>query len=137
MNALSLNDVFIILLISSLIDGAIGCFIDRIKNGTHRGFWLGVLLGPLGLVIAAVLPGNPKKETEEKQDEDRAFPGMDVVSPPRLKIHGHDAEPLLRPKRLSDRLTLTCNCGYRLDLSGLSEGRYECPACHRHFELVA
>lgn len=66
------NDFWALFFIMMLIDAAIGAFIDKLKNGTHRGFWLGILIGPIGLLIAAILPGNPRPEDRYK-DEDGVF----------------------------------------------------------------
>lgn len=149
-----LSELLVSFLLGIAIFGAIGAFIDKVKNGTHRGFWLGVLLGPLGLIIAAILPGRPKDQ-EIISDKDGVFPvpqrqyriarprrrvaisdGMALVPAPRVMVRDFPDEPApLRPVALPGRMTITCACGSRIDLGGLSVGRYACAACGGHIEL--
>lgn len=39
-----------------LLLGLLGAFVGRMRQHGIAGFWLGFLLGPLGVVVAALLP---------------------------------------------------------------------------------
>ena len=57
--------------IFALICGGIGCYVSQQKHrDPTEGFMFGLLLGPLGLVIAACLPtGQPKSRAVTDEDE--------------------------------------------------------------------
>lgn len=46
----------VVLLLSVILFGLIGMWIGRLKGNASKGFWLGFLLGPLGWIIAILLP---------------------------------------------------------------------------------
>jgi len=53
------TEFWLLVLVFALVFGTISGIIARKKgNSPGGGFWLGFLLGPLGLIIAAVLPTN-------------------------------------------------------------------------------
>jgi hypothetical protein len=92
--------------------GMLGRIIDKAKGGGTRGLCLGVVFGPLGLIISALLP--PVKKTEPK--------GADYP---------------VRPNMIQKPLIVSCECGSKMDLTGLPLGRYECPVCKRHIRIEA
>lgn len=54
------------LLVGLFIMGIIGVVVARAKNRSDaEGFWFGLLLGPLGLVIVALLPSRSSVEAED------------------------------------------------------------------------
>lgn len=39
-----------------LLFGLLGCVVGRMRSHGVAGFWLGFLLGPIGIVVSALLP---------------------------------------------------------------------------------
>lgn len=56
----SLSDV-LVLLLSVILSGLIGKWIGGLKGNGRIGFWLGFLLGPLGWIIAVIVPKDGPK----------------------------------------------------------------------------
>ena len=50
--------MIVIFLIPLVVFGWLGHVIGKQKNQAGLGLWLGLLLGPIGLVITALLPDN-------------------------------------------------------------------------------
>ena len=48
--------LFVSILFGTLICGALGLAVGRTRGRGTAGFWLGFLLGPLGIVIVLLLP---------------------------------------------------------------------------------
>ena len=57
----ALGMIVIFVLVWTLVLGGIGWIIGNLKNQARAGFWLGVLFGPLGWLITALIPENPKR----------------------------------------------------------------------------
>jgi MFS family permease len=47
-----------------LIFGFIGGYLGAMKNRSKEGFWLSFFFGPIGWVIALLMPVGPEKEEE-------------------------------------------------------------------------
>jgi hypothetical protein len=58
------DDILIVLLLTWVGCGVIGGAIGSSKGNGTAGFWLGLLLGPIGILIAAVMSATPEKEAE-------------------------------------------------------------------------
>jgi len=77
--------VFIILLISGGIFGLIGVKIAENKNvNATAAFWYGFFLGPIGLVIVALL--NPDSQVKTSTPPLARFEGVQDLSSPTYKI---------------------------------------------------
>ena len=51
----------ILLFVDALVCGIIGCAVGALKNAATGGFWLGFLLGPIGILIVAIAIDNREK----------------------------------------------------------------------------
>ncbi len=77
--------VFIILLISGSVFGFVGMKIAENKNvNTTEAFWYGFFLGPIGLVIVALL--NPDSQVKTSTPSLARFEGLQDLSNPTYKI---------------------------------------------------
>jgi uncharacterized membrane protein YeaQ/YmgE (transglycosylase-associated protein family) len=50
------STIFFILILAGLVCGFIGHYIGKPKERAAEGFWLGFLLGPIGIIAEAILP---------------------------------------------------------------------------------
>jgi hypothetical protein len=92
-----IQNIIIPLIGGLLVFGGTGIWLDGIKNSGIRCFILGILLGPLGLIIGAILPGNPKQESASAS----LFPEQPAAPQPLRLIRIRDDDPvkIKRPPR--------------------------------------
>jgi hypothetical protein len=56
------------LLVYFVIFGALGMWLGEMRNRSREGAFLGVLLGPIGLVITMLMPEGQKREKAPRAD---------------------------------------------------------------------
>jgi hypothetical protein len=89
----------IVCLISCAVCGAIGYSIGDKKNLAGFGATLGLLLGPIGLIIVAILPAEPDYNEPPYSGPTSSYPAMDALSDrvagitPRPRIVAAPAPP--------------------------------------------
>jgi hypothetical protein len=99
--------VFIIWLVCAIVSGMVGSG----KGRTGAGWTLGILLGPIGLIIIFVMPGNVEKA------ESKAIESGDMRKCPFCA-------------ELVKREAIVCkHCGRDLPANIPSPGQWECAKC--------
>lgn len=61
----------VVVIVYIVVFGSVGRFLGEKKGNGRAGFWLGALLGPIGLLIAVLLPRSAEAEAafQSKVDE--------------------------------------------------------------------
>jgi hypothetical protein len=110
----SSNEILIVVLVvgvTLLIFGLIGRYIGRDKGRSSEGFWIGFLLGPIGLIIVALLQPTVEVEAsraqqvssisrEQIQSDTRPCPWCaEQIKPAAVvcRYCGRDVDPLSAP----------------------------------------
>ena len=59
--------ILLLLIVIVIVSGNFGSRIGQAKGQQNMGFWLGTLFGPLGLIVACLLPENMRAESPAVQ----------------------------------------------------------------------
>lgn len=99
-------DVFVLLfVVGGVVCGFLGYLVGNTRNQGGLGFALGLLLGPLGILVAALLPRNESLKAQRWQEKQsrkyRTAPFMDQVAEWEAKEKAK--QPLPVPPHLKGR----------------------------------
>lgn len=92
----------------AVLCGVLGAVIGDGKGRAVAGFWIGLLLGPIGLIIAAVLPPSDEVQLQRNQQLAGAIigaVGTSAAADPRAQRREAMAEAIRRDPTLSQATT--------------------------------
>ncbi len=120
-----------ILILSLIVLGIVGHMVGKQKGRASDGFWLCLLLGPIGLICILLLPNAGALCPECKGVLGKGARRCMHCGQPLY--HAHAAKPNVPTPALPPD-TLPCPyCGADLDASEMVVGRNRCGACRREF----